>query len=506
MHGAEQERRRPTQVVRGILGWTWYPTLIAVVYILNPFSKFDLSAWAIGRVLAIAVIIAVTLTLLGRSILGRDRGAAAAALAIMGVAVAASLDRLLLVAAGILVIIWLDARLAAKGAIRFRFPWFRITSLLNLFLAAFVAILVVTIAVRRISVPTIPIPAEWQAVPATNSPDIFLVLADAHGRADVLRNSYDYDMSALELQLSDDGFDEASNSHANHVLTRFSLSVLLNGRPFSELGQDMTAPVDERIAYAAVQSSSAAHLLHSAGYETVVVSSGYDHLGLRSADRFIDVGPRNEFEQSIIMNTAAGHVFDAATGYLVAAEHERVFREFDVLKSLAAEPSSQPRFVLVHLPSPHEPIALQADCTLRPWDSYSLGAVGRDNHKGDDLAVRLSADQTACIDSLLGPAITNLVRARPNAVVILFSDHGPEELLDWREPDEPGEGDRFANMFLARTPGHPDLFPDDVTLVNVLPMLFNAYLGTDLPLHPNDLFYGPTDGIDNFVPYSPVNQ
>ncbi len=36
----------------------------------------------------------------------------------------------------------------------------------------------------------------------------------------------------------------------------------------------MTAPVDERIAFAAVQWSSAAHLLRSAGYETVVVSSG----------------------------------------------------------------------------------------------------------------------------------------------------------------------------------------------------------------------------------------
>ena len=88
--------------------------------------------------------------------------------------------------------------------------------------------------------------------------------------------------------------------------------------------------------------------------------------------------------------------------------------------------------------------------------------------------------------------------------MLLLSDHGPEELLDWRAPDEPGLGDRFANLFWARTPGHPDLFPDDVTLVNVLPILFNAYLGTDLPLHPNDLWYGPAQNLDRFVPYVPA--
>ncbi len=189
--------------MRGVLGWTWYPTLIAGVYVLNPLSKFDVSAWAVGRVLAIALTIGVALTVLGRSVLGRDRGAAVAAFCVMGVAVASTLERVLLVASGILVILWLDARLAARDAIRLSIPWPRINGLLNLFLAAVVAILLATVAVRRISTPTIPIPAEWQAAPTANSPDIFLVLADAHGRADVLRDSYDYDMSALEQQLSE---------------------------------------------------------------------------------------------------------------------------------------------------------------------------------------------------------------------------------------------------------------------------------------------------------------
>ncbi len=164
-----------------------------------------------------------------------------------------------------------------------------------------------------------------------------------------------------------------------------------------------------------------------------------------------------------------------------------------MLKSLAGEGSGRPRFVLVHLPSPHEPMALHADCSLRPWDSYSLGAVGRNNHKGDDLAVRLSADQTACIDSLLGPAITNLVRARPNAVVIVFSDHGPDELLDWDEPDEPGRGTGLRTCSFARTPGLPGLFPDDVTLVNVLPFCSTPISAPGCRFTPTTVLLGTTD-------------
>ena len=39
------------------------------------------------------------------------------------------------------------------------------------------------------------------------------------------------------------------------------------------------------------------------------------------------------------------------------------------------------------------------------------------------------------------------------------------------------------NLFAAYTPGQTDLFGEGITPVNVLPILFNAYLDTDLPCH-----------------------
>ncbi len=66
-----------------------------------------------------------------------------------------------------------------------------------------------------------------------------------------------------------------------------------------------------------------------------------------------------------------------------------------------------------------------------------------------------------------------MVAARPGAVVIVFSDHGPDELLDWDRPDTLGMDARFNNLFWARTPGQTGVFPPDVTLVNVMPLLLN---------------------------------
>ena len=93
------------------------------------------------------------------------------------------------------------------------------------------------------------------------------------------------------------GFDEAVSSWSNHTETKYALSVLLNGRPLSELGQDMTAVSQPTLAFGAVLGNSTFRMLDEAGYETTVIWSGYDHLSLRSADRFIDTGDRNEAER-----------------------------------------------------------------------------------------------------------------------------------------------------------------------------------------------------------------
>ena len=90
------------------------------------------------------------------------------------------------------------------------------------------------------------------------------------------------------------------------------------------------------------------------------------------------------------------------------------------------------------------------------------------------------------MDRVLG---TIRARVPRDATLIVMSDHGPESRLNWFDPQPGPIRERLRNFFAARTPGHPNLFPADVTPVNVLPILFDAYLDADLPLHPDDSFF-----------------
>jgi len=72
-------------------------------------------------------------------------------------------------------------------------------------------------------------------------------------------------------------------------------------------------------------------------------------------------------------------------------------------------------------------------------------------------------------------------------VIILFSDHGP--LVASPEP-EVERSARLANLTAAYLPGAPPgLLPEDVSLVNLLPLVLNHYFGAGFELQPPTRYY-----------------
>ena len=74
-------------------------------------------------------------------------------------------------------------------------------------------------------------------------------------------------------------------------------------------------------------------------------------------------------------------------------------------------------------------------------------------------------------------------------VIVIFSDHGTRF---WPED----KAEMFHSLFLAATPGHPGLFPDDNTPVNVLTRLLNAYTGASYPLAGEESYWLDTRQVD----------
>ena len=100
---------------------------------------------------------------------------------------------------GALAIIAIEAAWSARGTMRIQIPWVRITSVLNVVLVVFVGLQVGKGVVLRQETAPLPVPANWVAASGSQRPDIFLILADGHGRRDVLAERYGYDMAPLRM-------------------------------------------------------------------------------------------------------------------------------------------------------------------------------------------------------------------------------------------------------------------------------------------------------------------
>ena len=478
-----------------------YPILLGLIYVLGPFVALELAPQAGIRAGILAVAVGLVLSAAMTRLLGPDRGAAAAALVIMALITASTIPKAaaFVLALILLLIEWYWSR----SGMRLRVPWPRITESLNVIIGVLVAMQLIQGVATRLGAPVVASPASWATVAAAAAPrDVIVLILDGHGRGDVLREGYGFDPVELTATLSRLGFVEAERSQANHAYTRFSIPVLLTGRPLAELGMRPEDAIDERIPAAALRDGGLLQVAEAAGYETVIIGSGYEHFGFRTATRFIDAGPINEAEGRLLDGTAVGSLLSNLIGLPVASLRERTFRELDAIREVVNGTGS-PLFLVAHLPVPHPPHALTADCGLRSNDRSSLGSGSRGLHAGDEASVGATRDQTACVDHLVAELVEDLVTVNPDAVLIVLSDHGPDERLDWWDPSEPGMAERMANLFWARTPGHDRLFPDDVSLVNVLPILLNAYLVADIETHANDLYFGPLAGGDRLVPYTP---
>src|SRR5439155_1497401 len=66
-------------------------------------------------------------------------------------------------------------------------------------------------------------------------------------------------------------------------------------------------------------------------------------------------------------------------------------------------------------------------------------------------------------------------RGATTPVIVIFSDHGTRFWSDNRP-------EMFHSLLLAATPGHPGLFLDDASPVNLLSRLLNAYTTIQVPL------------------------
>ena len=321
-----------------------------------------------------------------------------------------------------------------------------------------------------------------------NAPDIYLVLLDGYPRADTLSSLFDYDNSAFIRALRQRGFTAAEHSRSSYSNTLGTLaSMFSNSYPPDEAlsTSDNAATLSGLISNGAVFTT-----LRQAGYRIETVPPPFVEARINTADEVKDAGGISEFEYQVLATTWLVDLMGALSPTAIPAwQRDTITGAFQAGRELVDEPSAAPRFTFIHVPAPHDPIVLGQDGSLNvpanPRTTYNqtpdiLGMTPADFRRAYVDEIKYINDHSlALADQLLASP-----GSRPK-VIVFFSDHG---FRDWTIPiPEVPESDlqpRFGTLFAAHTPGRSDLFPDDISDVNVLPILLNAYLGTDLPSLP----------------------
>ena len=325
-------------------------------------------------------------------------------------------------------------------------------------------------------------------------PDIYLIIMDAYGRSDFLREVYGFDNSEFIAFLEQHGFYVAEQSTPNYPQTTLSLSSLLNMEYLADSTQSLKGSNNRGPLNDYLQHSEVRYALQAVGYRFVALPSVTSFTQIRDADVYYNmtIGDVNEFEGVLLSSTVLNlgiQAWDLDVPVPSYDLHRRyILFSLDTLKRVPELVG--PKIVFTHIVGPHPPFVLDADGNpIRPaWpynlrDATFLGTPDEYVSGYVDEATYLNRRLEEVIEVILNKS------ERP-PIIILQGDHGPGNYFDQDRLDDSCLRERYSilNAYYFPDQNYSALYPS-ISPVNSFRVVFNQYYGTDLPLLEDRSYY-----------------
>ena len=327
---------------------------------------------------------------------------------------------------------------------------------------------------------------------ASDLPDVYVLILDGYGRADILREQYSFD-NKLVPALRARGFFVADESASNYPQTTHSLASSLNVDYLPELmGAPGTPAPSRRNLADLITDNRVFTSFAAAGYEIRTYSSEYELVRPgRATERPAPAGYLTDFGYSAYEATLAPTLFQLVglpRAWAPLILHRRHIRwTLDDLARRAGDLHRQPRLVFAHVLAPHPPFAFNADGTSRAtklpallsdgdhWEAIARGA-GESYQSGYVDAVSfLNGRVLHVVESVLNNAV------RPT-ILYIQGDHGPGAGLKWDSADASDVRERHGILMAMRFPDATEPPLDhQTTPINAFRVLLNRALGSELP-------------------------
>ncbi len=320
-------------------------------------------------------------------------------------------------------------------------------------------------------------------------PDVYLIILDKYSSGQWMRHTYGVDQSAFEDSLRALGFVVPRAARANYAHTHLSLASFLNWRYLDVATDGEGGPpwgrTRELIAKARTWEA-----FRERGYRIFTFPTWY---GATNEVDQVDVmmrwsGVREaRIAETWWINSPLGPLLGreclppSCRGSNTTPYPIETLTEIDwKLQTLTQLPdSSGPVFAFLHLLVPHEPYLFDEACApVEPWWPQT------DQDESFDLVGRAYAAQVRCF----APRILNTMRAiiarsKVPPVILIQGDHGHARMftnqlrgftLTHDEMTQDQIGERHGVFAAYRFPGADSLVTDEISPVNMMPMVAQA--------------------------------
>jgi hypothetical protein len=332
-------------------------------------------------------------------------------------------------------------------------------------------------------------PAVEERINSSPERDVYIIVLDAFGRADVLGDLYGVDLGTFVGALESEGFYVPRASRSNYSQTFLALASMLN--------MDYLDPVTEALGAAARDRRPLRHLIeHNAlmrlaghqGYTVVGVASDYTATeSFPAADVcYCRLPSPHEFDHSALGRLPARDL--GLEQWIAAGRRKHVEYAFDSIE--AASHLSGRKFVVAHVVTPHPPFVFDRSGEVRtPPDEapFILGEwLPREERSAPAFASeyrRGYAEQTLFVAARVRKLIAFLLaQPGPTPAIAVLGDHGPALMLDLRDPKGTDMHERmsvFSAYLLPGAVGSP--LYEEISPVNGMRAIADRYLGVRVP-------------------------
>lgn len=393
--------------------------------------------------------------------------------------------------------------------VRWRSPLTGLTRFLNLTIAIALVLPVFQIGsyqARAIAegsqagnVPSSPV--ALSPPPGQPLPDVYYIILDAYTRQDVLQRVFSYDNQPFIQGLRDMGFVVTDQSRSNYAITRLSIPSSLNMNYLDKLGP----PLDPNAKDAAwldriCKSNAVREALASLGYKTVAFESAYGMTDWQNADIYLSPRPAsladarafgglNPFEAMLVQTSLGRAVIDGRIKLndLLGAQipdpnkefRDRILFAFDRLGRVPEIPG--PKFVWVHIMSPHPPYIFTADGGIASQQGV-FTLADKVSGSGSPDERQAYAGQVNYINTRVLEAVKEiLANSKTPPIIVIQGDHGAFHVT-------PEDRMKNLNAYYFPDGGSPQVY-DSISPVNTFRVIFNRYFGANLPLLPDRHYF-----------------